>query len=389
MSRTSFKIPICFSSEGEETSCDVCAQDIFGDIFNISKPGYRVAEYEICGACYITEKESCDLCSDDILSEDANWIKGEKESICPTCYNDEVISCDSCDTEIYKDNSTNVNSDDYCRHCLRNETFHCDGCNERYPNDFYGGDSYCQSCYVPPGTLASSETKNPNDFIGDGPLYLGVELEVECPYDDDIAEAAEDTQNKLGYTFLLKEDGSITDGFEIVSAPADLANHLKMWDKFFNNPSTLIEVTSGCGMHVHVSRKALSRLDIGKLIYFLNSTDNKWFVEFIAGRYNNTYCEKLTDCDIWKTAKNGNEDRYRMINMQNPNTIEFRIFESTLNIKEFKARLEFVASLCEWVEFTSLQLLSASNFINFIRKTTKYPHLSDYIANSNLAYAFK
>ena len=84
------------------------------------------------------------------------------------------------------------------------------------------------------------------------PLYMGVELEVErrnnCPY-----EIGEMTHNdfyngKTGQFAIMKSDGSLSNGFEIVTAPATLNAHRENWDTFLNgaqsstsNPGILIQ----------------------------------------------------------------------------------------------------------------------------------------------------
>mgnify|MGYP007090463966 FL=1 len=51
-------------------------------------------------------------------------------------------------------------------------------------------------------------------------------------------------------------------------------------------------------MHVHISRKPLSQLTIGKLIEFLNRLDNKEFIHHIAGRIDNQYARMESDRTI-------------------------------------------------------------------------------------------
>lgn len=141
-----------------------------------------------------------------------------------------------------------------------------------------------------PSERLSFDIKNDScindDYSGVANVFLGVELEVE---------RKKDTPKKiehmvvadLGMDYvILKSDGSLQDGFEIVTAPATLGFHLQAWDKFFaNSAKHLVSWTSGrCGMHVHIARNALTPMHLGKLIAFINNNENREFVTSIAGR---------------------------------------------------------------------------------------------------------
>ena len=125
-----------------------------------------------------------------------------------------------------------------------------------------------------------------SDYNGFSPVFLGVELEVEktdkTPPKIEHLVAAD-----LGMDFvILKHDGSLTNGFEVVSAPATLGFHLQAWDKFFDNSAKLVTswASGHCGMHVHISRKALTPMHLANLNAFLNNGENRAFITTIAGR---------------------------------------------------------------------------------------------------------
>lgn len=112
-----------------------------------------------------------------------------------------------------------------------------------------------------------------------------------------------------------------------------------------------------CGLHVHVSRKALGKdvyeqeETIAKLLYiferfwqeilrFSRRTESQ--INHWAARYGYKDCGE----EILKEAKHGANGRYACINLTNTDTIEFRVFRGTLKYNTVIATLQFVANLC-------------------------------------------
>jgi hypothetical protein len=177
-------------------------------------------------------------------------------------------------------------------------------------------------------------------------VYLGCELEYETTNRD----RAQLGVGKLMHGHaLMKSDGSIRNGFEIVTCPATLDIHLQVFKSFFDNLPPDLKVEKNVGMHVHISRKPLSQLTLGKLTEFLNRQDNKQFIAHIAGRIDNSYArmdEGRTVTFPWR-YKNGG-DRYNALNLNNQNTVEVRLFATPMNYKEFASRLQFVQALVDY-----------------------------------------
>lgn len=125
-----------------------------------------------------------------------------------------------------------------------------------------------------------------SEYSGIAPVFLGIELETEKTTSTPTRIEHMIVED-LGMDYvILKHDGSLQDGIEIVTAPATIGYHLKAWDKFFNNSAKHLTSWSGerCGMHVHISRAAFTPLHLGKLITFINNTENRDFITTIAGR---------------------------------------------------------------------------------------------------------
>jgi hypothetical protein len=176
-------------------------------------------------------------------------------------------------------------------------------------------------------------------------VYLGCELEYET-HNKSRAQLA---VGKLMHGHaLMKSDGSIRNGFEIVTCPATLDIHLDVFKKFYDNIPKDLKIEKNVGMHVHVSRKPLSQLTIGKMTEFLNRFDNKEFIHHIAGRIDNNYARMNSDRTITFARKNRHHDRYNALNLNNEKTIEVRLFATPMNYKEFASRLQFVQALVDY-----------------------------------------
>lgn len=180
------------------------------------------------------------------------------------------------------------------------------------------------------------------------PLYLGVELEMECDdsVDADLVYAAK----TLGNHCIFKRDGSISNGFEIVSTAATLDVHKTEWKAFFDgvkDKSTLHEADS-VGMHVHVSRKPLSVLTIGKMTEFMNLPENKQYLERVAGRWSDRFAGQEHRSVTFAFTNQSGGERYNALNLRNKHTVEFRIFASTRNYDEFVMRLEFCEAVTHY-----------------------------------------
>jgi DNA primase catalytic subunit len=177
----------------------------------------------------------------------------------------------------------------------------------------------------------------------------------------------------------LKHDSSIGRGFEIVTAPATLEAHREQWRAFWrSNPTShLTGYESGsCGMHVHISRP--SALVTGKMIVFLNSTENADFVRVIAGRSNSTWAKVCSSKKV--TDWNKSYDRYEALNVMNSKTVELRIFRSTLKESSFWKNLEFTHALLHFARTASIDSLTVDSFLAFICQSDNRKQYRNLIA---------
>jgi len=155
--------------------------------------------------------------------------------------------------------------------------------------------------------------------------------------------------------FYCKHDGSLHDGFEIVSHPMTLRAHKTM--AYSDMLAELKKAgckshsTTTCGLHVHVSRSFFTQSEMVKLglfVYF-----NKSRLETFARRTESSYAKfkPLNRSNYLESAESRN--RYEAINFENARTIEFRLFKGTLKFETFMATLEFCDAVSRFVKTVS------------------------------------
>ena len=227
--------------------------------------------------------------------------------------------------------------------------------------------------------IVSYSTKIQN-FVGNPPdsIYLGVELETL--YSTQLEVETLFTYNKEGNIALLKEDGSIQgNGFEIVTAAMSLDVQLDYWKGLIEQFGKELTPHFSCGMHIHISRQPLSQLQIGKILVFLNEPANDWYVNEIAGRTANDYCErspkKLDDV-------NCPQSRYEALNLTNDSTIEFRLFASTNDYYLIASRIEFCHALTKYCEYAELTKLTWQDFKQWVIQEDNplYSHIKEWLS---------
>jgi len=266
---------------------------------------------------------------------------------------------------------------------------HCPECNNEAPAEGFD-DGVCWNCLQLRYKIHSYSTKVPSLLrfkaknVKPSTLYLGIELEYETTDKD---KARVKVGKQLAGHAIMKSDGSIQNGFEIVTCPATLEIHMEEFKKFYDNLPGELFAASNTGMHVHVSRKPLNLFTIGKMTEFINRLDNKDFVAYIAGRIDNNYARQDSSRTISYPLVNRNNStaRYNALNLSPPETIEFRIFSTPSNWEQFASRLEFCQALTDYCQpaqlNTSLKHLTHySSFINWMQSHRKdYPELSNHL----------
>jgi len=370
-----------------------------------------------CEECYDETVVQCDNCGCDIQTISEDYFEHEGEIYCESCYDELFVACYDCSTVIRRNDAhNNCNGDPVCQDCFNQNYAVCDSCGsvENASEVYYrDGNCYCESCfddryyycdrcddyhdrneaceyedsiihkygYKPEPIFFTVENEKPG-------LFIGFELEVErgdsYTYVDDMAELINDD------FIYFKEDGSLNEGFEIVSHPlskkwiAKNRERIKYMLQKLSEKGYKSYDTDTCGMHVHLTKKYLNSTEIAKLLKFFK--ENSEFVfEFSRRRRENfdrwcTTSEKNM-CNVIGYAKKKINDGPRHIAANiTKNTIEIRIFRGTLKPESFFKNIEFAISLCEYVKETGYNDTSLQSYLNYIDKHKKsYKHLYSYL----------
>ena len=226
------------------------------------------------------------------------------------------------------------------------------------------------------------------------PDYMGIELEYEnCSGNQGLVYKA------LPGHVIVKRDGSIRNGFEIVTAPATIGVHKKAFSGFYSKIK--LDALDNCGMHVHVDKRKMNQMQIGKLLAFIYSRENIPHLEKLAGRSfaTNHYCRAEGEKQVTHgfTGRSSHRDeayrrgdgKYQALNLSPTNTLEFRIFAPPLDEKTLFSRLELVQAMVDWTKPAVCSVKDAVNwekFVTFVNNSKKsYINLFNTIHNIQTA----
>jgi hypothetical protein len=271
-----------------------------------------------------------------------------------------------------------------CEDCQRN----CAYCDAYFASESYWGSRNCPACQE---SIDEANDRDNDDgggfyypskkFFGQGPKYFGLEIETEV--NGDRYDKLHALRNILGDYASLKDDGSLDYGIEIATQPASMSEHKTRLPKLFANvPKGLTSWKHrSCGLHIHVSRKVLSDLAIAKTVCFISANHNRRFIRLIAGRESMSYC-KIQPKKMGSAAK-FNDDRYEAVNLQNDNTIEFRLFKGTLRQASVFKCLEFTDALTVYASTAARSIRDSQSrvqFCSFVAENAKvWPNLCAFI----------
>ena len=340
----------------------------------------------------------CSECGAKLIASEAHEFEGH--IYCEDCLDDLTVLCDCCSTRIRRDDAEGNDSLILCTRCYEDRYTTCEDCGCLIPNDnaYYDDDSdypYCASCFqkLKERPIHSYNYKPEPIFYGsENDLYMGVELEIDKGGElDENAEKLLDVANFSRDHIYCKHDGSIHDGFEIVSHPMTLEYHTsKMnWKEVFEKALEMRYAshnTSTCGFHVHCSRYAFGEdsytqdAAIGRVVFFVEKHWNELVrfsrrhadaLERWAARYATI---SPTTKETFKKAKDKRMGRYVAVNLENYETIEFRLFRGTLRYETFIATLQLVSEICNTaIALTDKEMenLSWSDFVLRIDKENR------------------
>lgn len=196
----------------------------------------------------------------------------------------------------------------------------------------------------------------PEKFITGTKFQCGLEVEVEFDYDrEDTAEFLVENHSKDESNFILEEDGSLSDGFEMVTSPFIFNGELPNWlskslDYIENDTDRHFE---HCGGHIHIDRNSfMNRESIQLFTYLFNKYDV--YIAKISGRddISPDYAQSQKGAfesvlDVHTTGNNWCS-RYVYVNRQNARTVEVRIFKGCTDKDIIVKRLNLLKNMVEY-----------------------------------------
>lgn len=196
-------------------------------------------------------------------------------------------------------------------------------------------------------------------------FFIGFELEVEFPLSnmDEMDDISNYIEMKYDEILCCKWDSSLNNGFEFISHPI----HVELYEngymesvltKLMNDLSKYGGVVgSTTGLHFHVSRKGFSRNGFSRRILCLMTNFREelmkhsgrfdYRLEGDAERSRFNYCQfpALTLSNINTNELAITRGHRTALNCANDDTIEFRFFAATLDVKKFLKRASIVINL--------------------------------------------
>jgi hypothetical protein len=315
----------------------------------------------------------------------------------------QLVECDCCNADCSSDNLSDREYENYnevCNDCHRDNFrysertelyIHTDDWNsEEHEYNDYDEDDENRDEYVSyySKRVNSNVFRMPYEKPYENILTLGIEIEVQ------IRESSNLSRNDIAYNLqynvfdnfvICKEDASIGYGFEIVSSPATFDYHKYIWSNFFNSDEINCLKSfkdSSTGLHIHVGQNFLSRLAVGKILYFINCEQNEKFLDEISGRKMTSYCvrdKKLKIKDVNRYRDRGAFNIY----VEHSPTHEFRLFNGNIKKESFYKCLEFVVALCHYAK-NECSLINPNylDFISYVRANHfEYPYLVNWLLN--------
>lgn len=348
--------------------CEVCGRDSHGNM---------MGDHYICEDC----EDVYTICGD------CGGLTHIDDTVTARVNGENIYICDDCRVLYW-----------YCEHC---ETFVptsdwdeerecCTQCAETIDFDEFD--------YRHEQTLNSYGYKPIPKFIkGDNEVtkrFYGMEIEIGDVGDSRIgAGEVYPLFNTSGRRAYLKRDSSICGGgYECVTHPMS-SRKLHEWiDKDFTNAKNARGIywrTDGCGVHIHVSRDSIGKLTLFKLNVLLNmlrGKNNLNFIKFFTNRTPNALNQwaKVSNqlpFSFLDSIKHGNgwtSDRYVAVNQQNDKTIEFRIFNGSIDQSVLHSYLEFVECVLDFCTNTAIKDITVGDLFEFmLANTGAYKHLAN------------
>ena len=328
----------------------------------------------------------CAGCGGALRLDDAMEACGD--FYCEDCFSEHFFTCDDCGGVFPIEQENNAGDRHVCDTCFSESYCVCDSCGEVVciEDSIYSeqeGVCYCEQCYRergPEGVKIHEYSYKPAAVFHDcgesSKLYFGMELEYNADREDKIVsiEPASELSERDIY---VKTDGSIS-GYELVSHPRTLAS----WKEYLSDTYASVlqdiesnggEVDNGTGIHIHVSKSAMSDAHKARFAMFVNNFSNvSAFVACRPATEYQRYFEK-TEEDF------ENASRYEAVNWYNSATVELRIYKSSFDKNVILSYLQHAHAVYQYTKQDIRACdMTISDFISFVNARKEvYPELAE------------
>lgn len=355
-------------------NCNQC-----GATFGTDTPHSISGSRKVCHSCAPPELYAVSDCAEcgDELTGSRYMVEGRVW--CRACTSSRSTTYPCCSLRFRVTSESSMGSA-WCPTCITSHTWEC-GEHGRVRN---GGT--CSTCYSnSEGVIAlcrcnaGQQGEAIHDarctptltFNGVGPLYFGVELEIQIPSASKIRLASEMAKKRFEPKIaVLKNDSSIGGGFEVVTMPCSYDYYRNESDVLFDtvrdiardysgrswNTATDTSVEGGsCGIHIHVSRDGFT--DVGHQHRFVAFIYHNTEMMMKFGGRKNTYA-RFDDAwvmDLYekphisvqhKLTSRG--EKYSAVNTCHDKTFELRFFRGNMKKEGILANIGLVHAMVEY-----------------------------------------
>lgn len=369
----------------------------------------------------------CSDCGNVIENDEESYeVEGGNRVVCENCY-EEYSECEDCGEMVHNDYIYSVGRYDdryVCEECRNNNYTWCHNCEHYFPEDVMNYDEendcyYCDDCY---DNVCDSRIYGYHCYPRDFELYKSdkednvkwyLGMEIECENENVVHECVDYLYDNLD--LILAHDGSLgTRGsMEMVYDARTIKSWYEKYDNMASAMKKLIDNgykshnTSTCGLHIHASRPYQVEIDnldytdpkrqdlitkqqeiIDRIILVMEAYKEE-LIKF-SRRKSFNWCEWLSDVvcsdsgkiksiDFIKKHKDSMYGHHRALNLENHNTIEFRIFKGTLKVETIYSCLELINNIMELCSDLSLPVEKIT-----WAKLTRGTYISEYVKEQHI-----
>lgn len=399
-------IIICDHCGTETTNDTITIRGNYGNFGHLCENCATTENYKYCAGCGHYEKAS-GFKTVKVYDKDTLEVV-ETVEVCKYCLDNgnssnhgNIYKCRMCrehytfarklehGTLMYHQSPTRNDLFRLCVTCADTHTI-CEECGSVVPRDTVNDRGMCTECeeiskkrmklkgymYKPEPNFKrlDKEPKTTSDYMG-----LELETEIKRTSNKDTYDIAyEGTETTEDFVYA-KTDGSLHHGVEFVTHPITFKAWRETYLERLENELLsklrvdLEEQPNTAGIHIHYNRKALGRNEdtrktvIARLCFLLSKQENyDYLTKFCKRNASNIshwakpyyiYHENDYRVPITQTMNLMEADRYHVVNLKNSNTIEFRCFGATTDIRDIQAYMVFIHNVVDFCKKNNDQVI--------------------------------